>query len=196
MFWSFQCMAKVLKSFTKEGIEVWGWGYHRGEANFADQAAAVRRAVAAGIQGYVVDVEIETEDPETHPNVEGLMVALRGVVPAGNLGYTSFGWASKHPDVPWKTLDEWSDLAFPQIYFELRSGDPNDRAHVQGLINDAFDDIRRLGLEKPVSPVFSTESGLAEAGTLQLFVDAYSGASLWRLPDFGGPGHAWEIDYT
>ncbi|MFI5181443.1 MAG: hypothetical protein ACHQPI_08645 [Thermoanaerobaculia bacterium] len=196
MFWSFQCTSKVVKSFTNEGIEVWGWGYHRGEANAAAQASAVRRAIAAGIQGYVVDVEVETEDPETHPNVTALLRDLRDIVPAGNLGYTSFGWASKHPDVPWKTLDEESDLAFPQIYFEARSGDPNDSAHVQGLINDAFDDIRQLGLTKPVSPVFSSESGLAAAQTLQLFVDAYSGSSLWRLPDFGSPGHAWEIDYT
>jgi hypothetical protein len=185
-----------VKSFTNMGIQVWGWGYHRGEANVAAQASAVGRAVAAGIQGYVVDVEVETEDPQTHPNVEALLQALRGVVPAGHLGYTSFGWASKHPNVPWKALDAWTDIAFPQIYFESRSGDPNDRGHVQGLVDEAFGDLDRLGLSTPVSPVFSSETGLASAETLQLFMDAYAGASLWRLPDFGGSGHAWEIDYA
>ncbi len=196
MFWAFQCTPKIVTSFTNAGIEVWGWGYHRGEANAAAQATAVSRAFAAGIEGYVVDVEVETEDPETHPNVAALFENLRDVVPAGNLGYTSFGWASKHPGVPWKTLDEASDVAFPQIYFESRSGDPNDRGHVQDLIDRAFDDIGKLALEKPVSPVFSSESGAASAETLQLFMDAYAGASLWRLPDFGGTGHAWELDYA
>ena len=95
------------------------------------QVLAVKQALDCGLDGYILDLESQVENPSTHPDVKKLLSELRPLVKPGTLGYTSFGHPGFHPKVPWKILDQYCDLAFPQIYFEKFSFRPTNEEEVQ-----------------------------------------------------------------
>ncbi len=195
MFWGFQCNAEVIGGFRDRGIEVYGWGYHYGTENdIAEQVAAVQMALDTGVDGYVLDVEVEVEKPANHSNVKNLLDALRKVVKAGKLGYTSFGHPGFHPKVPWKMLDEVCDFALPQIYFEKWSFKPTSEEKVQ----DCLDAHAALDLKKPLWPIWGSESDTknpASAAELQSYLDRFAGSSVWRAPNAGERGEALKLRY-
>jgi len=194
-FWSWQCTPEIIKSFNDKGIEVWGWGYHfdrRTSIKPFDQQAALKKAKACGLAGYVVDVEQEVKDPKTHSDLGILLEALKQVFP-GKLGYTSFGAPQFHPEIPWKLLDQCCDLALPQIYYEKFSFS-NDISEVVACIHAH----EMLGLTKPLLPIFGSESDTKDPATsasLQKFLNQYPGASVWRAPNAGERGEAFNLDY-
>ncbi|MBF2075027.1 MAG: peptidoglycan-binding protein [Synechococcales cyanobacterium C42_A2020_086] len=194
MFWDFQCSPDVIKQFKSRGIEVYGWGYHYGTADVKTQTSAVQQALNCGLDGYILDVEVEVENKATHPNVEELLKALKPVVPTGALGYTSFGHPGFHPNVPWKILDTYCDLAFPQIYFEKFRFGATNADEVQACIKAHKD----LGLKKLLLPIWGSESDAANpasAGELQFFLNSFPGSSIWRIPNAGERGEAWKLNY-
>jgi hypothetical protein len=194
-FWSWQCTPAIIKAFNDKGIEVWGWGYHfdrRTKIDAPSQATAVKRAMDCGLGGYVVDVEVEVKDPATHKQLENLLRGLKSLV--GPLGYTSMGAPQYHPEIPWKLLDEHCDLAFPQMYFEKWAYGKTDDAEVAA----AFAAHKKLGLKKPILPIWGSESDTkapASAKVLQEFLNLFPGSSLWRAPNAGERGEAFNLDY-
>ena len=195
MFWGFQCTPESVLRIKARGIEVFGWGYHYGTADdLAAQVTAVKQAFDAGIDGYVLDVEKEVKVPATHPNLKKLIQKLREFVPDGMLGYTSFGHPGKHPDVPWKLLDELCDLAFPQIYFEKFTFAQTNEEEVQACLEAH----RALNLTKPLLPIWGSESDAhnpATAAELQTYLKRFPGSSVWRVPNAGERGEALNLDY-
>lgn len=195
MFWGFQCTPESVQRFKIRGLEVFGWGYHYGTGHDLDaQVAAVKQAVEAGIDGYVLDVEQEVKATATHANLRKLITRLREFVPAGMLGYTSFGNPAFHPEVPWKMLDELCDLAFPQIYFEKFSFAPSNEEEVQACLEAH----RKLKLTKPILPIWGSESDAKNpttAGELQSYLNRFPGSSVWRVPNAGERGEALKLDY-
>ncbi|MEO9125811.1 MAG: hypothetical protein ABI262_14185, partial [Microcoleus sp.] len=131
MFWDFQCNKNIIQEFKDNDVQVFGWGYHYGTDDISDQVKAVQQALNCGLDGYVVDMEAEVEDTKTHTDVDRLLAALKPLVPAAGFGYTSFGHPEFHPDVPWKILDKYCDLAMPQIYFEKFTFENNNEDEVQ-----------------------------------------------------------------
>ncbi len=196
MFWSFQCSPEIIRRFKENGIEVYGWGYHYGTRDdIAEQVAAVEMAFEFGIDGYVVDVEDEVENPANHPNLENLLTRLRAIVPAGKFGYTSFGHPGKHPHVPWRMLDEFCDIALPQIYFEKWNFASTDEAMVQ----ECLAAHTALSLTKPIHPIWGSESDShnpASAADLQRYLDRFPGSSVWRFPNEGERGEALRLNYA
>lgn len=195
MFWGFQCSPDLIRQFNERGIEVYGWGYHYGTPDVAEQGAAVKQALDCGLRGYILDVEAEVKDRSTHPHLKKLLQELRPFVPAGALGYTSFGHPGLHPEVPWQMLDLLCDLAFPQIYFEkFRFGATNEDE-----VQDCLHAHKNLGLTKPILPIWGSESDSANpasAGELQLYLSRFPGSSVWRIPKAGERGEAWQLTYA
>lgn len=196
-FWAFQCTPALISSFKSKGIEVFGWGYHFDQRALIDptaQVAAMGQALACGLDGYVVDVEDEVKDPATHTNLGKLLDGLRVALAGRPLGYTSFGHPGKHPEIPWRLLDARSDLAFPQIYFEKFAFGASDEQEVQACIQAHT----ALQLQKPLLPIWGSESDTAHpasAVTLQQYLNRFPGSSLWRAPNAGEAGKAWELRY-
>jgi hypothetical protein len=160
-----------------------------------EQVAQVKQAIDCGIDGYVIDLEKEVENINTHPNVEKLLLALRPLLKKGTLGYTSFGDPEKHPNVPWKILDHYCDIAFPQIYFEKFNFKPTNEEEVQACLNAH----QRMGLVKPILPIFGSESDTSQPGSdteLQQFLNNFPGSSIWRLPNVNEAGEAWKLTYN
>ena len=195
MFWGFQCSPAVVQEFHAHGIEVYGWGYHYGTADVDMQVAAVQQALDCGLDGYVLDVESEVKQPSTHPAVKNLLETLRPRVRAETLGYTSFGHPGFHREVPWALLDQFCDLALPQIYFEQFRFRATNEEEVQACLTA----YQQLGLTKPLLPIWSSESGAtqpASASELQHYLNRFPGSSIWRLPHVGEHGEAWNVLYA
>lgn len=196
MFWGDQCSPSVVKKFHDAGIEVYGWGYHYGTANVEAQVEAVRQGINCQLDGYVVDVEEEVKDISTHENVKRLLQALRPYVKPGTLGYTSFGNPDYHPEIPWQLLDDLCDIAMPQMYFEKWTSKPES---YETVVQEAFAAHEKLGLKKPILPIWGSESDTlspATSNSLQMFLKRYSGSSVWRLPNAGERGEAFSLDYS
>ncbi|NEP01346.1 MAG: peptidoglycan-binding protein [Symploca sp. SIO2E9] len=198
-FWHWQCSLEIIQSFKSKGIQVYGWGYHYGSADVDEQVAKVKKALDCGLDGYVVDVEEEVKQTNTHFHVDKLLSALRSLLKKGTLGYTSFGNPRNHPNVPWQVLDKYCDLAFPQIYFEKwrRKSTPEE-------VKDCLDAHKHLGLTKPILPIWGSEDDTvtkygytpASASELQDYLDNYPGSSLWRIPHQKELGEAWNLIYS
>ena len=194
MFWSHQCTTAIVGGLRAAGIEVFGWGYHYAVANPADEVAAVRAAMAFGLDGYVVDIEKEAEVPGSAGPVGALLAGLRPFVPAGRLGYTSFGAPQFHPAVPWQALNQGTDFAMPQIYFEAFSFGNSDADEVTQCVaaNKALPGMKLM------LPIWSSEAGArtpAPASELQDYLDRFAGSSIWRLPGVNEAGEAWNLRY-
>ena len=197
MFWRDQCTPEIINQFNTQDIEVYGWGYHYGTSNdIVEQIDAVRQAMDCGLNGYVLDLEKEVEDVSTHEDVKILLQALRPYIEEGTLGYTSFGAPQYHPNVPWRLLDDLCDFAMPQMYFEKWTSNPDN---YEGRVKGAFKAHEDLGLKKPILPIWGSESDTknpATAKVLQDYLNRYPGSSIWRLPNAGERGEAWNLDYS
>jgi|GEM_PF-380054 len=193
MFWAHQCSKTLIDKFHQAGIEVYGWGFHYGTPNIEAQVSAVRKALDCGIDGYILDLEEHIKNRNTHDDVKKLIQSLRPYVQPGTLGYTSFGHPGFHPEIPWRLLDDLCDLAFPQIYFE-KWGFGSDEAEVKA----ALDAHKKLGLKKPILPIWGSEEDAtrpAPVATIQKFLDRYPGSSVFRVPNIGQQGVAWNLNY-
>jgi hypothetical protein len=194
MFWSQQCSAAIVGGLHATGIEVHGWGYHYAVANPNDEIAAVRAAMACGLDGYVVDIEKESEVAGSAGPVGALLTGLRPFVPAGRLGYTSFGAPQFHPAVPWQALNQGTDFAMPQIYFEAFSFGSSNADEVAQCVAAN----KALPAMKLMLPIWSSEAGArtpSPASELQDYLDRFAGSSIWRLPGLHEAGEAWNLRY-
>lgn len=194
MFWSHQCTTAIVGGLRAAGIEVYGWGYHYAVADPKDEIAAVKAAMACGLDGYVVDIEKEAEVSGSSGPVGALLAGLRPLVPAGRFAYTSFGAPKFHPSVPWQTLNQGTDVAMPQIYFELFGFGSSNADEVAQCVAQN----KALPGMKLMLPIWSSEPGAPKpspASELQSYLDRFAGSSMWRLPGTGETGEAWNLRY-
>ncbi|BAY48119.1 peptidoglycan-binding domain 1 protein [Scytonema sp. HK-05] len=194
-FWDWQCSPEIIQDFKSRNIEVYGWGYHYGTPDIARQVVKVRQALNCGLDGYIIDLEKEVEDTKTHTNVDKLLSALRIIINQGTFGYTTFGNPQLHPNVPWQILDKYCDIALPQIYFEKFTFKPTTPEEVK----DCLDAYKKLGLKKAILPIWGSESDTAKPATaaeLQDYLNYYPGSSIWRIPNEGERGEAWNLIYS
>ena len=150
--------------------------------------------MACRLDGYVVDIEREAEASGAAPNVDALLTGLRPLVPSGRLGYTSFGAPQFHRAIPWQVLDEKTDFAMPQIYFEEFEFGASNAAEVAACMEAN----RNLPSVKDILPVWSSEDGARDPATaveLQGYLDRFPGSSIWRLPHLREKGEAWNLRY-
>jgi hypothetical protein len=97
--------------------------------------------------------------------------------------------------MPWKMLNEGTDFFLPQVYFEQWTFAPASDAISQSLAA-----VHELPSVKEVFPVWGSGSSdhparPATAAQLQPLLDRYPGSSIYRIPDTGQPGEAWDLRY-
>lgn len=195
--WRFQASHTVMDSFKRAGIEVWAWGYHYGDTVTKD-FEAIKFARATGCAGYVLDVEQEFKARSTHANLESLLercvIELRE--PEGmtfHIGFTSFGHCGFHAEIPWTLLYRFCDVSLPQIYYE-KFGFGTDAQEIK----ECMDSNRKLSGQTPIWPIFGSESDTVKPASkvsLQEALDSHPSASIWRLPNAGERGEAFNLVY-
>lgn len=204
IFWGWQCTPDIINAFKDYGIEVWGWGYIFDRRSSTDTSVildAIRRAVGCGIKGFVFDVEQEVENPATHSQLREILTRAKAIVPSASLGYTSFGAPEFHPEVPYRILNELCDLQFPQIYFEKFTFGPGEPGEAENAaeVQNCILQHRNIGLNKPILPIWGSESDSqypASTNELQNYLTEYLGSSIWRAPNAGERGEAWNCHYN
>jgi len=180
----------AIREFTSRGIKVFGWPYITPEGSKAAIATAVESMKIPGVEGLILDVEVEWEKADYSVEAKDLCEGIRAGAPGKFLGYTSFGWIGYHPGVPFKTFDQYcGDGAFPQVYFADR-GVTWDGP--KGL-SQAVEMYQAAALKAPMWPIFSND--MIYGSTARPTTEALNGAldkggpysSLWELPTKESP---------
>lgn len=100
------------------GIRVWGWHYVRGKDPMGEAELGVRRMRELGLEGYVIDAEVEYKAAGRKKAAEAYMAELRKGLADVPIALSSYRYPLFHPGVPYETFLEKCDLNMPQVYFE------------------------------------------------------------------------------
>lgn len=151
------------------GLIVGVWGYSYGN-NPEGEAAAAKKAVAAGADWLVVDAEVEYEQRLGSTQALQLGKALRAAVGQSfPIGYTSFAIPSYHPIFPYSEFSSWCNITLPQVYWG------SFRMPVAKAFSLTLSGMKSYGL--PVAPV-GQSYGPALPKDIVLFGDLAAAAGL------------------
>jgi len=104
--------AKYAQAFRAAGIDVWPWIYPV-PGREAEVAAAIKRAVADGAAGIILDPEAEyRKQPKAAAQLMQVAREAAGGLP---IGVSSYGYTKYHPTFPYETFAS-ADFGVPQVY--------------------------------------------------------------------------------
>ncbi len=110
--------APVVAALRGAGVRVWGWQYIYAGEDYdpeAQAATAVQRVTQLGLEGFVVNAEVEFKgQPEAAARY---MQALRAGLPTLPVALSSFRFPKLHQDFPWKEFLAHCDINMPQVYW-------------------------------------------------------------------------------
>jgi hypothetical protein len=110
--------ARVVRVLRASGIAAWGWHSIHGIDPSAEAAIAIERAQALGLDGYVMKVENEYQNPGTETSARQFMETVRNALTIP-IALSSHRFPKYHPELPWSTFLEFSDLHMPLITWEF-----------------------------------------------------------------------------
>ncbi len=111
-------LAPVVDALKTAGIAVWGWHYVYGYSPTSEAAIAVKRTTELGLDGYVIDAEIEYTQPGRVTAARTFMDRVRKGLPNLPMALSSYRFPSYHPQLPWKEFLDKVDYNMPQVYWE------------------------------------------------------------------------------
>jgi hypothetical protein len=142
---------EVVDALRGRGIQAWGWHYVYGSQPEAEAAIAVQRCAQLKLSGYVVDAEQEFKMPGMAAPARVFMQKLRAGLPSVPIALSSYRYPSLHREFPWKAFLEKSDLAMPQVYWEMAHNPDQQLARSVKEYSDAG----LVGAPRPVVPTGS-----------------------------------------
>ena len=107
----------VLQALRDRNIEVWGWHYVYGYAPNAEADIAISRIQQLGVAGYIIDAEMQYEEPGRDAAARQFMSRLRLALPNFPIALSSFRYPTYHPAFPWQAFLERVDINMPQVYW-------------------------------------------------------------------------------
>lgn len=141
----------VLEAFHEAGIEVWGWHYVRGDDPVGEARMGIDRVRELGVDGYVIDAEIEYKKPGKRLAARRYMSELRAALPKLPMALSTYRYPARHSQIPFPEFLQGCDYAMPQVYFE---GAHNPEEQLQM----SFDQYAALQPSRPVIPTAPTYS--------------------------------------
>jgi hypothetical protein len=99
-------------------IQVWGWHYVYGDDPAGEANIAIQRIQQLGLDGYIIDAEVEYKAPGKDAAARAYMTALRRALLNLPIALSAFRFPTYHPEFPWKDFLEKCDLNMPQVYWE------------------------------------------------------------------------------
>jgi hypothetical protein len=107
----------VLSALRDRNIEVWGWHYVYGYDPDAEADIAIHRIQELGVAGYIIDAEMQYEEPGRDAVARQFMSRLRQALPNFPMALSSFRYPTYHPGLPWQAFLERLDINMPQVYW-------------------------------------------------------------------------------
>jgi len=136
------------------GVSVWGWHYVRGDRPEAEARLAVRRMDELGLDGFVVNAEIEYKQRNRREAAKRYMTLLREGLPNTPIALSTFRFPSNHRAFPYAEFLELCDYAMPQVYFE-KAHNPE-----QQLVRS----VEEYSVLRPARPIIPTAPAYAASG--------------------------------
>lgn len=109
----------LVRALHSKGIQAWGWQYLYGNNPTGEADRAIQRLRQTGVDGFVLDVEVEYKEPGKSKAATLYMDRLRAAYPNLPLGLSSYRFPSYHPQVPWRQFLEGCDYNMPQVYWQM-----------------------------------------------------------------------------
>lgn len=142
----------VVDALRAKGIQVWGWHYVYGNDPLAEANIAIRRIQQFGLDGYVIDAEIEYKQPGKDAAARRFMKKLRENLPHLPMALSSYRFPSYHPQLPWKVFLESVDYNMPQVYWEKAH---NSEAQLRRSVRE-FQGLTPFRPVIPTGPTYKT----------------------------------------
>lgn len=138
-----QLNKSVVTKFHNNGIRVWAWSYDN-PSFLTEQVAVYKKALSYGVDGVLVNAEVEWKKPNVDKTAAKFMNMIREVLPEGKgLAHAPFAVISYHQSFPYTEFGKRSDWVSPQMYwyaFGWSVVDAQDRTQ---------DSWERFGKQKP-----------------------------------------------
>lgn len=135
----------LVAALRNKGIQPWGWHYVYGNDPLGEANIAIRRIQQLGLEGYVINAEVEFKQPGKDNAAQRLMGRLREILPSLPMALSSYRFPSYHPQLPWKAFLEHVDYNMPQVYWE--------KAHNPGAqLRRCVREMQGLNPYRPVIP--------------------------------------------
>lgn len=110
--------AIVVRVLRAAGIAAWGWHSIHGIDPSAEAAIAIERTQALGLDGYVLKIMNENQNPGMESSARHFMESIRTAL-AIPIALSSHRFPAYHPELPWSTFLEFCDLHMPLITWEF-----------------------------------------------------------------------------
>ncbi len=150
----------VANALRSMGIQVWGWQYVYGDYPSNEASIAVQRVNDLHLDGFVVDVEDQYEDPSKKTAAKTYMRELRSGI--GNnipIALSSYRFPSLHP-IPWNEFLEKCDINMPQVYW-MGAHNPGSQ------LTRTLHEFENMTYQRPIIPTGAAYMERGWAPTLQ-----------------------------
>lgn len=114
----FDYVPAVVERLRQVDIQVWGWQYIRGHNPEGEARMAVQRYKELGLDGFVIDAEVEFKKPGKASAARRYMTELRRGLPNEVIALSTYRYPYTHPEIPYSEFLAGCDIAMPQVYFE------------------------------------------------------------------------------
>ena len=164
----------VIAALKKRGIQVWGWHYIYGTDPVKEASTAVNRIKALGVDGYVIDAEMQFEYSGKNVTATTFMTEYRKGLPTFPTALSTFRYPSYHSKFPFRAFLDRSDFSMPQCYWEQAH---NPDAQLQKCVSE----YRALAPSKPIlptGPTYKVGSWAPTASDIKVFMNTAKNLNL------------------
>lgn len=155
----------VVAALRQKGISVWGWHYVRGDDPEGEARLAVERVREVGVDGYVVDAELEYKKPGRREAAKTFMQKVRADLQDLPIALSSFRFPRVHSAFPFSEFLEGCDYAMPQVYFE---GAHNPEEQLERCL-DQYMSLRPARPVIPTAPTYASGKWRPTPAEIQRF---------------------------
>jgi hypothetical protein len=157
----------VISALKAKGIQTWGWQYVYGSAPASEARIGGSRAKALGLDGFVVDAEIQFEKSGMSSAAATYMVELRKYIPTMPVALSTFRYPSYHSTFPFSTFLKYCDISMPQVYWEAAHNSADQ-------LLKSYTEYMKLAPTKPyfpTGPTYKVGSWAPTTQDLKLFMN-------------------------
>lgn len=164
----------VVAALKTRGIQAWGWHYVYGYDPLGEARIAAQRVQQLGLNGYVIDAEVEYKEPGKDVAARRFLDELKSRIPGVPIALSSFRFPSYHPQLPWQVFLDRCDYNMPQVYWEKAH---NPAAQLQRCVTE----FRAMSPFRPVIPTGAVYHNNGWAPTVEDEIEFLQAARLQGL---------------